>query len=123
MKKTPQHETVLRMLREAGSRGVHSSDIYRVFITNPSERIRKLESLGALIDHSDERPAPDRAMGTRYVLTRDIPAASRVTTASERPTGATPTSSAPAVPALFPEDPIVRAGLGAINDNWDQEAA
>lgn len=64
-----QSHVVLGLLRERGSRGVHTFELRgQYFIGNPSERIRELEAEGFVIDASRERPAPDRAMGARYVL-------------------------------------------------------
>lgn len=74
-----QHETVLQMLRDAGPRGIHTSEIYAAFIANPSERYRKLLSLGHEISSTPERLSPDRAMGARYILVREAEEASGTT--------------------------------------------
>lgn len=64
-------ERMLRLLRTAGSLGVHSHDLRRRGITgNPSQRAADLEAKG----HSIERVRENRGRrpGTRYTLLVDV---------------------------------------------------
>lgn len=62
-----QRERVLQMLRQAGSRGIHTFELRREFVGNPSQRIAELEAEGHRITHTRERLHGD-AVGTRYRL-------------------------------------------------------
>lgn len=62
-----QRDRVLQMLQAAGSRGVHTFEMRREFIGNPSQRIAELEAAGHTISHTRERLHGD-ATGTRYRL-------------------------------------------------------
>ena len=75
-----QRDTVLRMLRDAGSRGVHTFELRGAFIGNPSQRIAELEDAGYAISHTRER-LHGKAIGTRYRL---------ATTTSGPPSAASP---------------------------------
>lgn len=63
----PQRELVLQMLRDAGTRGVHTFEIRQAYIANPSQRIAELEAAGHRITHTRER-LHGAATGTRYRL-------------------------------------------------------
>jgi hypothetical protein len=65
-----QHETVLQILRDAGKRGIHTFELRREYIGNPSQRIAELEARGHIISSTRERLNGD-AWGARYVLERD----------------------------------------------------
>jgi hypothetical protein len=66
MAKTPQKEMVAHMLRQAGSRGVHTFELRQAYIANPSERIADLERAGWVIHHTRE-VLHGTAQGCRYV--------------------------------------------------------
>ena len=68
-----QWEIVLRELRNAGPRGVHTFELRRMFIGNPSQRIAELEQKGYRITSTREK-LHGRAVGSRYVL-QDAPVA------------------------------------------------
>jgi hypothetical protein len=65
-----QADTVLAMLRSRGTRGVHTFELRRQYIGNPSQRIAELEARGHRITHTREK-LNGTATGTRYVLTVD----------------------------------------------------
>jgi hypothetical protein len=67
MKNPAQWEIVLRELRASGSRGVHTFELRRMFIGNPSQRIAELEGKGYVVTATRERLHGD-AVGSRYVL-------------------------------------------------------
>ena len=87
-----QADEVLQMLRDAGARGVHTFQIYGAFIANPSQRIADLTERGHEISSFKERPAPDRAMGARYTLVKDVEVGSRPI-AGEKTSVSPPTES------------------------------
>lgn len=66
-KKTPQKEIVAHLLRQAGSRGVHTFELRQAMIANPSERIAALERAGWTIKHSGRELLHGTAEGCRYV--------------------------------------------------------
>jgi hypothetical protein len=69
--KPTQAQRVLKALREAGDRGIHTFTLRsEFFIANPSERIASLERLGHVIKPHRER-LNGEAIGCRYVLTYD----------------------------------------------------
>lgn len=70
-----QREQVLKALRAAGSRGVHTHELRAAYIANPSQRISELEAEGHLIVHTRER-LHGRAIGTRYKLIEGVQAGS-----------------------------------------------
>lgn len=76
-----QKEIVLRALRNAGSRGVHTFEMRQMFIANPSQRILELEAEGYVVSHARER-LHGKALGARYTLIRE-PAHGSVTPAPE----------------------------------------
>lgn len=63
----PQWQVVLRELRFAGPKGVHTFELRRMFIGNPSQRIAELEALGYEVSRTREKLHGD-AFGSRYVL-------------------------------------------------------
>lgn len=63
-----QQKKVLRMLKDAASRGVHTFELRAECIANPSQRVTELEKkYGCVITHNRER-LRGQAYGTRYVL-------------------------------------------------------
>ena len=70
-----QEEVTLQMLRAAGSRGVHTFEMRRAFIGNPSERIARLERRGYRIRVGDRERLNGSAVGVRYFLEFDADAA------------------------------------------------
>lgn len=89
-----QAEIVLRELRAAGPRGVHTFELRRMFIGNPSQRIAELEVRGYRFTRTREK-LNGKATGTRYVLVGE-PA---------RQTRVQPSSEAAPAPSLFDEKP------------------
>ena len=65
--KLAQWQVVLRELRSAGARGVHTFELRRMFIGNPSQRIAELEARGYVVSRARERLNGD-AIGCRYTL-------------------------------------------------------
>lgn len=65
-----QWQEVLALLRERGSRGVHTFELRARYIGNPSQRIAELEAQGHVISSAREKLNGD-AVGARYVLVRD----------------------------------------------------
>jgi len=66
-RKIPQYEIVARELRFAGSRGVHTFELRKAMIANPSERIRELEKQGYVISKEREK-LHGEARGARYKI-------------------------------------------------------
>lgn len=64
----PQRRRLLRMLRAAGPRGVHTFDARRAFIGNPSERRSELERDGYVIRVGPRERLNGRSYGVRYFL-------------------------------------------------------
>lgn len=63
-----QQKKVLRMLKDAASRGVHTFELRAECIANPSQRVTELEKkYGCVITHNRER-LRGQAYGVRYVL-------------------------------------------------------
>lgn len=60
-----QRATVARLLEERGEQGVHTFELRRMFIGNPSERIAELEREGWAISSTREK-LNGEAYGTRY---------------------------------------------------------
>jgi len=114
-----QRHDVLRMLRAAGPVGVHTFDLRKNFIGNPSQRIAELEAEGHVIRHTRER-LRGSAVGTRYVLVEDV--ASRAT---QPPVGGPETGSVaeggPSALALDVTSTKPRPQC-AIFDDWDEAA-
>lgn len=94
-----QADTVLRMLRDAGSRGVHTFELRQEYIGNPSQRIAELEGRGHLFTRTREK-LNGQAIGTRYRL---------VSSPSGPVADATPSTDSPSpsavAPVAGPEDP------------------
>lgn len=67
-----QRDDVLRMLRDAGPAGVHTTDLRRAYVGNPSQRVADLEERGYIISHERERSPYGTSMGTRYRLVREL---------------------------------------------------
>jgi hypothetical protein len=91
-----QRDIVLQMLEQAGERGVHSVDIRRAYIANPSQRIIELEERGHSIRAVRERSPYGTSMGVRYFLVGVSGAASTPDSpsrADSKPTGAAPETS------------------------------
>ena len=65
-----QADIVLRELRHAGARGMHTFELRGMYIANPSQRILELESRGHAISHTREK-LHGTARGCRYRLVRD----------------------------------------------------
>lgn len=66
-----QAEQVLQLLRYAGKMGVHTFELRRAYIGNPSERIRELRNAGHTIDVGPKERLGGTAYGVRYFLVRD----------------------------------------------------
>ncbi|PTL55778.1 helix-turn-helix domain-containing protein [Paraconexibacter algicola] len=62
-----QRDDVLRALRDAGPRGVHTFELRAAYIGNPSQRIAELEEIGHTISRTPEA-LNGKARGTRYRL-------------------------------------------------------
>ena len=62
-----QRDQVAHVLRVRGDQGVHSFELRKAYIGNPSERISDLERAGWSIQHKRER-GEGGAIGTRYVM-------------------------------------------------------
>lgn len=67
-----QRQKILAVLRHAGSVGVHTAEIRKMFVANPSQRINELRTAGYVIDSDRERSPFGQSRGTRYFL-RDEP--------------------------------------------------
>ena len=92
-----QRDVVLKALRDAGTRGVHTFELRAAYIGNPSQRIAELEAAGYVISHTRER-LHGRAMGTRYRLVESV--------SGETPAGHQSPTPTPAVePTLFDTGP------------------
>lgn len=65
-----QRLIVLEALRAAGDRGIHTFELRRDYIGNPSERIRELKADGHMIRAERER-LRGQAWGVRYWLEHD----------------------------------------------------
>lgn len=63
-----QRDRVLKMLRTAGARGVHTVDLRKAYVANPSQRIAELEAEGHTITHARERSPYGDSNGCRYTL-------------------------------------------------------
>ena len=96
-----QRDFVLQRLREAGPRGIHTFQLRKEYVGNPSQRIAELEALGYVIQSVRERPAPDRALGARYTLVRDIDVDQ-----------SNPGLTASEVPSVDPPTVVALAGAG-----------
>lgn len=66
-----QAEQVLAMLRKAGAHGVHTFELRREFIGNPSQRIAELRDRGHGIRVSERERLHGRSLGVRYFLEYD----------------------------------------------------
>jgi hypothetical protein len=66
--KPSQWQIVLGMLQTAGENGVHSVDIRREYIANPSQRIIELENRGHAIRAVPEKSPYGPSFGKRYFL-------------------------------------------------------
>lgn len=77
-----QAEIVLRELRAAGSRGVHTFELRRMYIGNPSQRIAELEKRGYRFTRTREK-LNGKATGSRYVLVEEPARQTRVRPSSE----------------------------------------
>lgn len=109
-----QRDRVLAMLQAAGGRGVHTFELRREFIGNPSQRIAELEARGHRIDHTRERLNGD-AVGTRYRLVSGG--------AKTAPVGGT-AGDLPAAAAVPPESTLFDAAdVRRPLSPYDQEAA
>jgi hypothetical protein len=106
---TPQREIVAQLLRSNGSRGVHTFELRRAFIANPSERVADLEREGWLIDHKRE-PLNGNARGCRYTL---VSSPSGAVERDRRSDALQPRGVRPAVPL---------SGPGAIGGRMVEEA-
>lgn len=62
-----QRTRILSMLDAAGSRGIHTFEMRRAFIGNPSQRIAELEAAGYVFTRARER-LNGQAFGVRYRL-------------------------------------------------------
>jgi hypothetical protein len=69
-----QKDTTLQMLRAAGERGVHTFEMRRAFIGNPSQRIAELIEDGHGITTGPKERLNGEAMGVRYFLVHDAAA-------------------------------------------------
>lgn len=83
-----QAQQVLAVLRERGSRGVHTFELRRMYIGNPSQRIAELEARGHRITHGPKERLNGEALGVRYRLEHDAErAAERAVALVEQPGG------------------------------------
>lgn len=64
----PQADYVYRCLKLRGPAGVHTFELRRRFIGNPSQRIADLENQGYRIKHGEREQLNGQAYGTRYWL-------------------------------------------------------
>lgn len=64
----PQWLQFLRMLRAAGDHGVHTFEMRRAFIGNPSQRRQELIDRGCHLRVSEREKLHGRALGVRYFL-------------------------------------------------------
>lgn len=78
-----QNPYVLHLLEHAGGRGIHTFELRRLFVGNPSQRVAELEAQGHTIRHRRER-LNGAATGTRYTL---LPGLAASTMTVEAPVG------------------------------------
>lgn len=64
----PQWLQFLRMLRAAGDKGVHTFEMRRAFIGNPSQRRQELLDRGCRLRVGEREKLHGRAQGVRYFL-------------------------------------------------------
>lgn len=69
-----QADQVLDAARQRGAQGVHTFELRRAYIGNPSQRIAELEQRGHRFTKTREK-LNGEAVGTRYVLVHDAEAA------------------------------------------------
>jgi hypothetical protein len=89
-----QARTVLGLLQNVGTRGIHSHELrIEHHIGNPSQRIAELEAAGYQLRH-ERQPSPygSDAIGTRYFLESEP--GPRVTVAAPQPVEAIASAAA-----------------------------